>query len=196
MIKLEQRINIIFNLKVTFGYTKGDLKKRIKNIKISLFIFTLFPLFGLCITLIAIFSNFNLIESDLWSRSAQSILMSIVFSLSLPYLYYQYILFRHIDKIKNIKNKNPHSLDILNKSLETNINKINNRLKDLWQVFTLALIVIAMTVWQTLGDNANPYWNNTAYLVLLFFLFYFIKTYSTYKKLKRNIDKTEKLVLD
>ena len=195
MTKLEQRINIIFNLKVTFGTTKGDLKKRIRDIKITFFILTLFPLFGLFITLMGIFTNLNLIESDLWSKSAQTILVSIVFSLSLPYLYYQYILFRHIDKIKNIKNKSLHGIDILNKSLEIHINKINNRLEDLWQVFTLALMVIVMSVWQTLGDNANPYWNNTAYLVLLFFLIYFIKIYSTYKKLKRNIYKTEILVL-
>ena len=195
MTKLEQRIDIIFNLKVTFGHTKGELKKRIKDIKITVFILAFFPLLGLYITLTSIFSNFNLIESDTWSKSAPNIILSIVFSLNIPYLFYQYLLFRHIGKIKNIKNKNPHGIDILNKSLETIINKINNRFKDMWQVLFLAIFIFVITVWQMLSDSANPYWNNTAYLVLLFFLVYFIKIYSTFNKLKRNIDKTEALVL-
>lgn len=194
MTKLEQRINIVFNLKVTFGHTKGDFKKRIKNIKITLFLLALFPLLGLCITLIAIFSNLNLIASDLWSKSTPNIILSIVFSLNLPYLIYQLILFNHASRLENIKDQNPNGIDFLNENLKAIINRINRRFKDSWALFAFALFIIAIAIIQMLSEGSTPYWDNMVFPVLLFFIMYVFKVYSNYKKMKLNINKAEALI--
>jgi hypothetical protein len=110
--------------------------------------------------------------------------------MSLPNELYELKLLEHFKKINTKSEFN--GIEKLNDELKIIIVDLNNRLKNNWIIFLIAILILVMGIWQSLYDNSNPYWKYMKVPTILFFGIIIVRFQITYKKLTKNISETEK----
>ena len=188
--KIEERKNIIVSLKSNYGGRKKGIEKKIQYLKgISILNLTL-TLFcgGILISSI----TFELLGYDFlkWKKTGLLAILSLSFVLNLPYELYELKLLNHLKKI-NSKSEFD-GIEKLNNELKKLINKLNNKLRSNWFVFSLAILIMVMGIWQMLIEDKNPYWNYMKLPILAFYGIIIFRFINTNKRLSENIKKTEK----
>lgn len=188
---IDNRKNIIISLKSYYGERKKGIDKQIQFLKMSNFLNISISIvcFGVLIT--SIISEQLEFDFYKWQKTGLLALLSLIAFLNLPNAIFELKLLKHFKKINNYNDFN--GIEKLNNDLKFQIDKLNNRIRTNIIPVILGILILFMSVWQTMSEN-NPYWEFMKLPIILFFGFIIIRFVIVNKKLSENIKKVENTV--
>lgn len=188
---IDNRKNIIISLKSYYGERKKGIDKQIQFLKMSNFLNISISIvcFGVLIT--SIISEQLEFDFYKWQKTGLLALLSLIAFLNLPNAIFELKLLKHFKKINNYNDFN--GIEKLNNDLKFQIDKLNNRIRTNIIPVILGILILFMSVWQTMSEN-NPYWEYMKLPIILFFGFIIIRFVIVNKKLSENIKKVENTV--
>ncbi len=117
-----------------------------------------------------------------WAKSALIVFVVMAANVYNPYLFIEFLLKKHLRKIRNIKGG---FNEALNADLQLSVLKLNSKSRRLYITGIPAILVMVGAIFQSQG--INPYWYLFAYFIPLFGVFMLIKMYSDISMIRRNL---------
>jgi hypothetical protein len=188
---IEKRKEIIKSLKPTIDWGNKKIENRIKFLQgITIVNLALTLLCGgiLLSSIITEILDLPFVE---WNNIGLLAILSLSFVLNLPFQLYELKLTKHLVRLNSTTNFN--GLQKLNEELSTIITELNNKLKNNWFTFLLALVILILGIWQ-MGSESNLIWNYMKIPIILFYCIVFYKFWKNYKYLTKNINAAENTV--
>jgi len=117
-----------------------------------------------------------------WAKSALIVFVVMAANVYNPYLFIEFLLKKHLRKIRNIKGGFDEAL---NTDLQLSVLKLNSKSRRLYITGIPAILVMIGAIFQSQG--LNPYWYLFAYFIPFFGVFMLIKMYSDISMIRRNL---------
>ncbi len=185
--RIKERIIILDSFKTMKLKKKTSVKSEDK-LKRKVLVSYLIGVF-LVVLLFAISAMMILSENAdeiLWGWSGLLVVLAILFAIRAPFIYINYLLQKHRNRI-----------DLLNEPFDNSINSdlknIINRLNDKKMRFNIvgipAILIIGGALLQLMG--MNPYWNYFAYVIMIYCLLIIAKIYFDINMVQENFKKFE-----
>jgi hypothetical protein len=188
---IESRKEIIKSLKPTIDWGNKKIENRIKFLQgITVVNLALTILCG-GILLFSIITEILDLQYIEWNNIGLLAILSLSFVLNLPFQLYELKLTNHLIKLNTTTNFN--GLQKLNEELRTIVTELNDKLKNNWFTFLLALIILILGIWQ-MGSKSNLIWNYMKIPVILFYCIVFYKFWKNHRSLTKNIIAAENTV--
>jgi len=186
---IEIRKNIINSLIPTIKWSNTSIEKRVRFLKRMTFFDILLTVVCAGTLVLSILSEIIGFKFIKWQSSGLLAILSLSFVQNLPNRLYELKLTKHLI-ILNLKS-DCKRLSNLNEELKTIVEKLNDRLKNNWLTFLLALLILIMGIWQVGSENDNQFWNYMKLPILTFYGIILFKFLVTIKSLNKNIKAAE-----
>ena len=189
---IENRKSIIKSLKPTIAWGNKSIEKRVKFLKGITAIYIILTTLCAGILILTILSEIIGFKFTNWENIGLLAILSVSFVLNLPNQLYELKLTKHLIKLYSQSNLN--GLESLNNELRKIIVQLNNRIKNNWLTFLLALIILVLGIWQMGTENNSQVWNYMKIPMIIFYGIILLKFWKTNRSLSRNINDAENTV--
>ena len=187
---MEDRIKIIDSFKSYFGKIDKGIDQRIKLLKVAIPIVLLL----VCITagfvlgmIMLDLMGVNALEGK-WNNAALSVLLSISVVLYTPSSIYEIRLLTHSKRLRSSREF------VVSEAINTRLRQIIdgvNRPKYRWFLIALATPIMISSLWHLLGGVANPVWEHTKILIVVFYGIVLINFIKNNRAINVNIKRAE-----
>jgi len=178
--KINERIRIANSFKSLLEW--GEKSQRTREKTLKWIVFLEFGVMMIFLPFLIIICSMNIFNIELftlnWSKSGLLVMMTMLFALRSPVSYIELILYKHINKIKDIEIDFDNKINI---ELANIIDKLNRRFTR--SIPTLLIMIPAML--QTF--DLNPYWDNFLIPTLVVSIYLIFKINYDILKVKTNL---------